>query len=105
MSWKDIVPEEIAIGQAAWERRHAMLRAHHAGATLAVISANVGLSRGRVGHIVQQAQREVDLGSRSPIEIFMDQKPAIELHRYVHRTNNKVTRRRREFHVGLRDRP
>ena len=54
--WFALVPPSVAVRQLRWERGRAILRARHAGATLAEIGAKMGLSVGRVEQLQAEAR-------------------------------------------------
>ena len=94
MNWAELLPATIAEQQIAWERRHSVLRAREAGATLGVIGARVGFSRERVRQLSEQARREIGSGRRSPVERYFTERPV---------TGHVQELTPKEFKVRLRD--
>lgn len=77
MNWAELLPATIAEQQIAWERRHSVLRAREAGATLAAIGTRIGLSRERVRQLSEQARRESEGERRTPVERYFSENPVI----------------------------
>jgi hypothetical protein len=61
-----LLPESVAIHQAAYERRRQALRAHQAGVSRKVIAARLGVSTSRVSQMIIQAMEP----RRAPIEFY-----------------------------------
>lgn len=72
-----LLPEPIAIRQAAWERRVQVLRARLAGATLACMADKMGVSKTRVNQMSWKAAREAARGTLSPATRYQKLAPAL----------------------------
>lgn len=67
--WRGLMPTiKLARDQIHWERRHALLRAHEAGATLPNLAAWLGEPWSFVAILIDRARRERRAGARSPAE-------------------------------------
>jgi hypothetical protein len=66
MNWFDLVPNDVARLQLAYERRHRVLRVRQAGLTYRELGAALGVSFERARQIVLRAQRD----KLSPVERY-----------------------------------
>jgi DNA-directed RNA polymerase specialized sigma24 family protein len=67
MDWMALLPEEVALRQAAWEKRRAVVRAVRSGVSQKDIAAFMGVSSSRVHQLYKAGLRN----ARSPFERFM----------------------------------
>lgn len=74
MKWIDLLPKSVAEHQAAWERRHAVLRAYESGASMRDIAKIMGIVVSRVHQLTTKAHRERRTGKTPPIESFLKKK-------------------------------
>lgn len=84
--WSALVPDHIAARQVAWERRRRILRACSAGAGVGMIAAAMGLSRGRVSQLRDQAKTQ----GRSPVEGWIERSGDLAALADVMRTADRV---------------
>jgi hypothetical protein len=70
-NWHDLVPENVAVAQQAWERKARALRMRTLGFAYKDIAKRFGISAGRAHQIVARAEREKAKGHLSPVEGYM----------------------------------
>jgi hypothetical protein len=68
MNWADLLPPQVAVSQAAYERAGRVLNARRAGATLTQIAERMGRSVERVRQLENKATKQT--GKLSPIEKY-----------------------------------
>lgn len=66
-NWSDVLPEDVAMRQAAWERRRQIIRANDAGMPLIAIARQLGLSQSRICQLNDRQRRLEKSGRRAPI--------------------------------------
>ena len=71
MNWYEVLPEQIAINQIAYERRHRVLHAVLSGAKQKEIAAKLGISASIVSQMVWKALRED--GRKPPVTVWCEQ--------------------------------
>lgn len=71
--WRGLMPTPgLARHQTQWERRHALLRAHEAGATAASLAAWLHEPWPYVEALLGRARLERQMGARSPAELWIE---------------------------------
>lgn len=94
MNWEDLVPDEIAIHQRAWERRRAIWRMRELGFNFYEIGARFGVHQSRAATLYHKAQNDRRRGM-SPVEAWLaDQSYLGELFDTL-RTRSHISDRRR----------
>lgn len=73
MNWHDVLPEQIAINQIAFERREMVLRAYQAGAKQKEIAAKLGISPSIVSDMVRKALKHKAKGTKPPVTSWCEQ--------------------------------
>lgn len=68
--WEDLVPDEIAIHQRAWERRRAIWRMRELGFNFYEIGARFGVHQSRAATLYHKAQNDRRRGM-SPVEAWL----------------------------------
>lgn len=72
--WVDVLPLYVAIHQTGWERRHAIMRAHESGASLATLAEHMGIGPKRVRELLNRVEYERSMGKAPPIEVYLNTK-------------------------------
>ena len=67
MKWHTL-PDDVAAEQAAWERRHAALRANQAGMKQKDVAAFLGVSAPRARQMIVKARAEMQQRRRPPLQ-------------------------------------
>lgn len=111
--WSDVLPSQVAISQASWDRGIEVLRMREiAKMTYEKIGQRLGLSKGRVGQIYAKAVRSRSRSYRSPIEKYFSDS-ACDLEAIArsghtdaglrHRMETEILRMDARFRVALRN--
>jgi predicted transcriptional regulator len=69
VNWYDVLPNQIACQQVAFERRAQVRRVHDSGVSQTSIASLLGVSRGRVRQLLY-----CDGDDKSPFDQWMDKK-------------------------------
>jgi transcriptional regulator len=72
-NWEDVLPEKLAMYQAAWEKRRRIMHARNNGATFNEIAKALKISRERVRHMDAKARRSEN--KKSPVELYLSDFP------------------------------
>ncbi len=77
MNWQDVLPENLAISQELWERRHRARRAVEAGASIQDVAARLNITPARVGQILKRAEFDMQGKRQAPICEFLEMRAAL----------------------------
>ncbi len=71
-NWEDVVPEDVALAQRAFDRGRRILRVYRAGCMQKEIARRLGVTSARVHQIVKREKRRmVEEGCGSPVERWL----------------------------------
>lgn len=71
--WRDIVPDEVAERQVAYERDATVYRMKSVGMTFLAIAERIGLSPHRVRQLFLRQEGRVERGALSPVEEYLNE--------------------------------